>query len=113
MAATVSACPCGDSSRQFCDLCAGQPPVEVWAIEVKMLRLMGDDGVSPKTPLQLRWRIGYEERSEPAPALPLKERLRPLRVTCPGSRTSTGRATDGLGLVIVVVRSRSSQRWAT
>jgi hypothetical protein len=36
--------PYGDGSRQSCDLCLGQPPGEVWAIEVKMLQLMGDNG---------------------------------------------------------------------
>jgi hypothetical protein len=36
--------PYGDGSRQSCDLCLGQPPGEVWAVEVKMLRLMGDNG---------------------------------------------------------------------
>ena len=30
--------------RSKCDLCLGQPPDWDWAIEVKMLRLMGDNG---------------------------------------------------------------------
>jgi hypothetical protein len=33
-----------DGSRQACDLCLGEPPGWDWAIEVKMLRLMGDNG---------------------------------------------------------------------
>jgi hypothetical protein len=33
-----------DGSRQACDLCLGQGPEWQWAVEVKMLRLMGDNG---------------------------------------------------------------------
>ena len=33
-----------DGSRQKCDLCIGTAPEWEWAIEVKMLRLMGDNG---------------------------------------------------------------------
>jgi hypothetical protein len=36
--------PYGDGSRQSCDLCQGAPPEVDWAVEVKMLRLMGDNG---------------------------------------------------------------------
>jgi hypothetical protein len=36
--------PCGDGTRQACDLCLGHPPVLDQAIEVKMLRFMGDNG---------------------------------------------------------------------
>lgn len=36
--------PYPTSTRQRCDLCLGQPPVWDWAIEVKMLRLLGDNG---------------------------------------------------------------------
>jgi hypothetical protein len=36
--------PYGAGSRQACDLCLGRPPNWDWAIEVKMLRLMGDNG---------------------------------------------------------------------
>jgi hypothetical protein len=32
------------SSREKCDLCIGTPPSWDWAIEIKMLRLMGDNG---------------------------------------------------------------------
>jgi hypothetical protein len=32
------------SRRQMCDLCLGTPPGWDWVIEVKMLRLMGDNG---------------------------------------------------------------------
>jgi hypothetical protein len=34
----------GDGTRQACDLCLGIAPSWSWAIEVKMLRLMGDNG---------------------------------------------------------------------
>jgi hypothetical protein len=34
----------GDGTRQACDVCLGSPPAWEWAIEVKMLRLMGDNG---------------------------------------------------------------------
>jgi hypothetical protein len=34
----------GDGSRQACDLWLGDPTAGDWAIEVKMLRLMGDNG---------------------------------------------------------------------
>jgi hypothetical protein len=30
--------------RQKCDLCIGVPPSWEWAVEIKMLRLMGDNG---------------------------------------------------------------------
>ena len=30
--------------RQKCDLCIGNPPAWNWAVEIKMLRLMGDNG---------------------------------------------------------------------
>ena len=36
--------PYGDGTRQACDLCLGEPPDWEWAIEIKMLRLMGDNG---------------------------------------------------------------------
>jgi hypothetical protein len=36
--------PYQDGSRQKCDLCIGATPHWEWAIEVKMLRLMGDTG---------------------------------------------------------------------
>jgi hypothetical protein len=35
--------PYVDGTRQACDLCLGRPPGWGWAIEVKMLRLMGDN----------------------------------------------------------------------
>jgi hypothetical protein len=35
--------PYGDGSRQACDLCVGHEAQE-WAVEIKMLRLMGDNG---------------------------------------------------------------------
>jgi hypothetical protein len=34
----------GDGTRQACDLCLGTASSWSWAIEVKMLRLMGDNG---------------------------------------------------------------------
>lgn len=36
--------PYGDGTRQACDVCLGDPAPWEWAIEVKMLRLMGDNG---------------------------------------------------------------------
>jgi hypothetical protein len=36
--------PYADGSRQSCDLCLGTHPAWEWAIEVKMLRIMGDNG---------------------------------------------------------------------
>jgi hypothetical protein len=36
--------PYADSTRQTCDVCLGGPAPWEWAIEVKMLRLMGDNG---------------------------------------------------------------------
>ena len=36
--------PHQDGSHQKCDLCIGTPPGWDWAIEVKMLRLMGENG---------------------------------------------------------------------
>jgi hypothetical protein len=36
--------PYGDGTRQACDVCLGAPDSWDWAIEVKMLRLMGDNG---------------------------------------------------------------------
>jgi hypothetical protein len=30
--------------RQKCDLCLGSPPLWEWAVEIKMLRLFGDNG---------------------------------------------------------------------
>jgi hypothetical protein len=36
--------PYADGTRQACDVCLGGPPSWEWAIEVKMLRLMGDNG---------------------------------------------------------------------
>jgi hypothetical protein len=36
--------PYGDGTRQACDVCLGGPGPWDWAIEVKMLRLMGDNG---------------------------------------------------------------------
>lgn len=38
------AVPYGDGTRQACDVCLGHPPLWDQAIEVKMLRLMGDNG---------------------------------------------------------------------
>lgn len=36
--------PYGDGVRQTCDICLGGPAPWRWAIEVKMLRLLGDNG---------------------------------------------------------------------
>lgn len=36
--------PYPENTRQKCDLCLGQPPSWEWAVEVKMLRLFGDNG---------------------------------------------------------------------
>ena len=36
--------PYADGTRQACDVCLGGPAAWEWAIEVKMLRLMGDNG---------------------------------------------------------------------
>lgn len=36
--------PYADGTRQACDMCLGGPEPWRWAIEVKMLRLMGDNG---------------------------------------------------------------------
>jgi hypothetical protein len=36
--------PYPDSPRQRCDWCLGSPPVWDWAIEAKLLRLLGDNG---------------------------------------------------------------------
>jgi hypothetical protein len=36
--------PYADGTRQACDVCLGSPEPWDWAIEVKMLRLMGDNG---------------------------------------------------------------------
>jgi hypothetical protein len=36
--------PYPDSSQTRCDVCIGTTPAWIWAIEVKMLRLMGDNG---------------------------------------------------------------------
>jgi hypothetical protein len=36
--------PYGDGSKQACDVCIGSPDSWSWAVEVKMLRLMGDNG---------------------------------------------------------------------
>lgn len=36
--------PYASASRQKCDLCIGAAPAWEWAIEIKMLRLMGDNG---------------------------------------------------------------------
>jgi hypothetical protein len=36
--------PYADGTRQACDVCLGAPVAWEWAIEVKMLRLMGDNG---------------------------------------------------------------------
>ncbi len=36
--------PYEDGTRQACDLCLGESPDWDWAIEIKMLRLMGDNG---------------------------------------------------------------------
>lgn len=36
--------PYGDGTRQACDLCLGSAAAWSWAIEIKMLRLMGDNG---------------------------------------------------------------------
>jgi hypothetical protein len=36
--------PYGDGTRQACDVCLGRPEAWDWAIEVKMLRLMGHNG---------------------------------------------------------------------
>ena len=32
------------NGRQKCDLCVGTPLTWEWAVEIKMLRLMGDNG---------------------------------------------------------------------
>ena len=36
--------PYADGTRQACDVCLGAPGSWDWAVEVKMLRLMGDNG---------------------------------------------------------------------
>ena len=36
--------PYEPGSRQECDLCLGEPPTWTWAIEVKLLRMLGDNG---------------------------------------------------------------------
>ena len=36
--------PYADGTRQACDVCLGDPGSWDWAVEVKMLRLMGDNG---------------------------------------------------------------------
>lgn len=36
--------PYGTGSRQKCDVCLGPDPDSEWAIEVKMIRMLGDDG---------------------------------------------------------------------
>jgi hypothetical protein len=36
--------PYAEASRQKCDLCIGTPPGWDWVVEIKMLRLMGDNG---------------------------------------------------------------------
>jgi len=36
--------PYGDGTRQACDVCLGAPTRWEWAVEVKLLRLMGDNG---------------------------------------------------------------------
>jgi hypothetical protein len=36
--------PYAGTSRRKCDLCVGAPPEWEWSVEVKMLRLMGDNG---------------------------------------------------------------------
>jgi hypothetical protein len=36
--------PYPDGSRQRCDLCLGRPPLWDWAVEVKMIRMLGDNG---------------------------------------------------------------------
>jgi hypothetical protein len=36
--------PYADASRQRCDWCLGSPPAWDWVIEVKMLRILGDNG---------------------------------------------------------------------
>jgi hypothetical protein len=36
--------PYADGTRQTCDVCLGGLAAEEWAVEVKMLRLMGDNG---------------------------------------------------------------------
>jgi hypothetical protein len=36
--------PYADGTRQACDVCLGSPGSWEWAVEVKMLRLMGDNG---------------------------------------------------------------------
>jgi hypothetical protein len=36
--------PYADGTRQTCDMCLGEPEPWEWAIEIKMLRLMGDNG---------------------------------------------------------------------
>ena len=36
--------PYADGTRQVCDVCLGAPGSWDWAVEVKMLRLMGDNG---------------------------------------------------------------------
>lgn len=41
---TVTDVPYATGSRQKCDLCLGVAPDWDWAVEIKMLRLMGDNG---------------------------------------------------------------------
>lgn len=36
--------PYPEASRQKCDLCLGYPPAWEWALEIKMLRILGDNG---------------------------------------------------------------------
>lgn len=36
--------PYPEASRQKCDLCLGRPGLWEWAVEVKMLRILGDNG---------------------------------------------------------------------
>jgi hypothetical protein len=58
--------PYGDGTRQTCDVCLGGPRPWDWAIEVKMLRLMGDNGklndnmvqpVAQRLPVEPRWGV--------------------------------------------------------
>jgi hypothetical protein len=40
----TTAVPYPGGGRQKCDLCFGQPPSWSWSVEVKMLRMLGDNG---------------------------------------------------------------------
>lgn len=46
------AVPYPGESRQKCDLCLGSSPDWAWAVEIKMIRMLGDNG-KPKTIFRL------------------------------------------------------------